>query len=640
MRKLAGAEDSDALRLLRERVEELERVNARLRGCEERCDALYEHAPDAFYLSDLKGTFVDGNAAAEALTGYARDELIGQSFLRLQLLSPSDIRRAASLLARNLLGQATGPDEFSLTRKDGTHVPVEIRAHPVRIAGRRLVLGIARDVSIRKRVEDQLQERLKELRAFYSLSEIAERRDASLEDICQALANVLPRSWRHEDVAWARISVGGLVYHSGNFADTPWRQSADMVVDGVAIGSLEVGYLEERPEEDEGPFFREERQLLEAVAERLGRIVEQKRTEAYRSLRSDVLSVLNEPVPLRESIQRVLGIVKERTEVDAVGMRLQEGDDFPYFVHKGFPDDFLCVENSLLERAATGGVCRDEKGNVSLECMCGLVVSGTTDPSNPLFTKGGSFWTDDSVTLQGLTPEQDPRHRPRNTCIHTGYASVALVPIRAKDKIVGLFQLNDRRKGVFTLGAIEQLESIAAHISEALVRKQYEDELTHMARHDPLTGALNRYALDDVLEREASRSKRYAHPVSFLMIDINRFKEINDRFGHAVGDRVLQTVAELIQRSIRASDILVRYGGDEFLVILPETDGESARVKHRILAEVDRRNEANPLLQFPVTLAIGDFHWDPRGNETPDQALARADELMYEDKRKSRTEQG
>jgi len=156
-----------------------------------------------------------------------------------------------------------------------------------------------------------------------------------------------------------------------------------------------------------------------------------------------------------------------------------------------------------------------------------------------------------------------------------------------------------------------------------------------MARRDPLTGVLNRYALEELIEREASRSERYAHSVGFLMIDVNRFKEINDRFGHAMGDKVLQAIATVIQANIRDADIVVRYGGDEFLVILPETNGETDVVKERILAEVARRNEKNPLLDFPVTLAIGSYHWNSESGRSIEEALSEADELMYEDKRRS-----
>ncbi|MCX6100875.1 MAG: PAS domain S-box protein, partial [Candidatus Bipolaricaulota bacterium] len=469
-----------------------------------------------------------------------RDELIGKSFLALKLLAPGDLARAASLLARKLLGRSTGPDLFTLTRRDGMPVPVEIRTHPVEIGHRRLVLGIARDFSAREAAEQQLRERAKELEAFYSLSELAAKEGLSLDDVCQALTDTLPRSWQHVETACARIVIGGREFRTGNFAECLWRQSAPVRVGGAVAGTIEVGYLDERPTADEGPFLKEERRLIVAVAERLGRIAERKEaekalerslsllsqsqeiahvgiwehdmdanrrvwsdevyrifgleprtsaptyrafleaihpddraavdaaytgslrdgrdaystehrvvrpltgevrhvheecvhertadgrvvrsvgivqditdrrlSEIYRSMGSEILEILNQSGLLRESIERVLATVRARTGVDAAGMRLQDGDDYPYFVQEGFSQDFLLTENTLVERGADGGVCRDSDGNISLECTCGLVVSGKTDPSNPLFTRGGSFWINDSVKLLDVPLDQDPRH--------------------------------------------------------------------------------------------------------------------------------------------------------------------------------------------------------------------------------------
>ena len=111
----------------------------------------------------MKGTLVDGNQAAEKLTGYSRDELVGKSFLELPMLSPGQVPRAAMLLARNVMGRSTGPDEFVLTRKDGEKVVAEIRTHVVEVAGRSLVLGIARDIGQRKREENALRRNRDEL---------------------------------------------------------------------------------------------------------------------------------------------------------------------------------------------------------------------------------------------------------------------------------------------------------------------------------------------------------------------------------------------------------------------------------------------------------------------------------------------
>jgi len=154
-----------------ERVLEQERLAAQarwteeaLRESEERLRILFEYAPDAVYLNDLKGTFIDGNRVAQELTGYEMSALIGQSFLKLKLLSARQIPKAAALLARNALGRPTGPDEFVLRRKDGTRVPVEIRTYPVRIKGQTLALGIARDITERKRFDEERERLIADLR--------------------------------------------------------------------------------------------------------------------------------------------------------------------------------------------------------------------------------------------------------------------------------------------------------------------------------------------------------------------------------------------------------------------------------------------------------------------------------------------
>jgi diguanylate cyclase (GGDEF)-like protein/PAS domain S-box-containing protein len=562
----SGSGGQNELRLLRERVRQLEEECAQLKTSEERLQILFEHAPDAYYLSDLKGTFVDGNAAAERITGYMREELIGSSFLELKLLARGDLLKAASLLAKNLVGRQTGPDELTLTRKDGTPVPVEIRTHPVRIGNQRLVLGIARDISVRKHAEHEISKRTKELRALYSLAEIAEREDISLDEVYQELTDILPGSWQHEEVACARILRGDTEFHTANFAESPWQLSAPLKAHGAVIGAIEVNYLDERPEEDEGPFLKEERQLIDALAERIGRITEHMQTEK---------------------------------DLQASEVRFR----------------------TVFDEASDGIALADVDTGTILDCnatLCRMVERDKTE-------------------LVGQP--QSILHHPRDGGetstfrLHSvGDAGQALqdVLIAKSGKPIPV----EIRAARVELEGRTCLLGVVRDVSE---RKLFEEELTRMARRDPLTGILNRYALEELLEREASRSERYAHSIGFLLIDVNRFKEINDRFGHSMGDKVLQAVATVIQQSIRDADILVRYGGDEFLVILPETHGETNLVKERILAEVAERNRTNPLLNFPVTLAIGDAHWSSENGLTIEQALAEVDKRMYEDKRRPST---
>ncbi len=124
------------------------------------------------------------------------------------------------------------------------------------------------------RLAHELRERVKELDCLFGVSEIVERAGGSLETIFSETVELLPRSWDHSDVAAARITLGGEEFHSRGYREAPWTQVAKIMVHGEEAGAIEIVYLQQRPPRDEGPFSREERRLLNAVAARLGHVVE------------------------------------------------------------------------------------------------------------------------------------------------------------------------------------------------------------------------------------------------------------------------------------------------------------------------------------------------------------------------------
>ncbi len=129
-----------------------------IKRAEEKLRIIFEAAPDAYYLSDLKGNIIDGNSKAEKLIGYKKEELIGQNFSELDILSQDQLVKAQENFAKNAQGKSTGPDEFTLIRKDGSKVAVEISTRPIEIEDQILVLGIARDITKRKQAERALKE--------------------------------------------------------------------------------------------------------------------------------------------------------------------------------------------------------------------------------------------------------------------------------------------------------------------------------------------------------------------------------------------------------------------------------------------------------------------------------------------------
>jgi PAS domain S-box-containing protein len=199
-------------------------------------------------------------------------------------------------------------------------------------------------------------------------------------------------------------------------------------------------------------------------------ITERKSAERLSSLSGEVLGILNDRQTLATATQRILDAIKRETGFEAVGIRLQRGDDFPYSAAVGFSPAFIRAENSLVSRSVEGEFCRDERGALQLECTCGMVISGQTDPSNPLFTSGGSAWTNDAQAAGEDLSAGDPRLNPRDRCLHEGYRSVALIPIRSDGKAIGLLQLNDRRPGCFTMEKIRFFEGLASSFGVALLR--------------------------------------------------------------------------------------------------------------------------------------------------------------------------
>jgi diguanylate cyclase (GGDEF)-like protein len=154
------------------------------------------------------------------------------------------------------------------------------------------------------------------------------------------------------------------------------------------------------------------------------------------------------------------------------------------------------------------------------------------------------------------------------------------------------------------------------------------EESYKLATLDPLTGLYNRRLAQQRLAGEVSRSQRYGHPLTVLMVDLNEFKQINDRYGHGAGDNVLRIFAERLNKVIRASDLAVRMGGDEFMVVLPECLPEQVQGLLERLGPVECDFEGKKVC---VTFAAGWAGYQQ--SETPEQIIERADQALYAQKR-------
>jgi hypothetical protein len=145
---------------------------------------------------------------------------------------------------------------------------------------------LTREIKRRKRVEKELEqvshslgERIKELNCLYSISKLRERTDFSLEDILQAIVDLIPPAWQYPEITCARIIFDGYEFTTINYKSSKWKLTRDIKVYSERVGTLEVCYLEEKSELDEGPFLREERNLIDAIAERIAKFIEREWAE-------------------------------------------------------------------------------------------------------------------------------------------------------------------------------------------------------------------------------------------------------------------------------------------------------------------------------------------------------------------------
>ncbi len=207
--------------------------------------------------------------------------------------------------------------------------------------------------------------------------------------------------------------------------------------------------------------------------------------------------------------------------------------------------------------------------------------------------------------------------------------SAVVAPLLLGEQVLGILALDAKERQVFTESDLRLLTAFASTASVAIRNAQLYAEVQRQAITDHLTGLYNRRGFFELGQRELERARRFKHPLSVILFDLDRFKQINDTFGHPVGDRVIYAVAERCRKNLRHIDILARYGGEEFAILLPETDLPTGyRVAERLRESIAETPIETERGEIPVTISVG---LTMATEETPDLAalLNRADAAMY-----------
>jgi len=238
--------------------------------------------------------------------------------------------------------------------------------------------------------------------------------------------------------------------------------------------------------------------------------------------------------------------------------------------------------------------------------------------ADPLFAEVRGEWQRDGIALQ--------------------VGSVVALPFRMRGEQSGVLFLRTARDEEPLTRADAQFADMVIKAAVAAIEKAEDfasivsdrERLEHLAAHDALTGCLNRRALIEILEREWERSVRYSLVLTAMMIDIDRFKQVNDTQGHLAGDNALRKLGDLLRREVRSVDTVGRYGGEEFVILLPETASHGATIfAERVRQRIQVMDFGTPDRPLSVTVSIGVASVpDPRAT-TPETFLALADAALY-----------
>jgi diguanylate cyclase (GGDEF)-like protein len=221
-------------------------------------------------------------------------------------------------------------------------------------------------------------------------------------------------------------------------------------------------------------------------------------------------------------------------------------------------------------------------------------------------------------------------------------ASSICVPMIAQGEALGIFHLqrtHTEERG--ELKPVEQglAETVADTIALALTNLLLRETLRNQSIRDPLTGLFNRRFMEESLERELHRATRNQRPLGLIMLDLDHFKNFNDTFGHEAGDTLLRELGKFLKGCIRAGDIACRYGGEEFLLLLPEASLEITRERAQKLCDEIHHLQVQHLGQIlgDVTLSLGVAVFPEHGQQ-PEDVMRAADTALYSAKQKGRNQ--
>ncbi|WP_285906752.1 sensor domain-containing diguanylate cyclase [Pseudodesulfovibrio pelocollis] len=663
-------------------------VEARLRESEARTLAISQSAQDAMIMIDDQDRVTFWNPAAERLFGYAADEIMGQRMH--SLLVPEGMRASAEAgmagFAQTGRGHVVGQVvELDALRQDGTLVPVEVGVASVRLDGRWYAVGTLRDMTRRRRYEAALRRSEETSRTLLNapddvamLIEPSGRIAAINEtgarlygqevkamigraifdympgERAEAMRAILRGIMEQAEPARFEATRDGRRYHASAYPVT----GPDGAVEQVAVFARDV--TEQRLAQ--AALQRSEQRFRDVSAAVGEYIWETDEHDTFTFVTDDVFTVLG------RTAEELLG------RTPATFLAPDQADDFARWRADLYArrEPFSKVELQCVTRdgrtvwlQSNGVPFFDEDGRFQGYRGADMGISDRKQAEEAIKTSERklralaesaydaivmingqgrvSFWNPAAERLFGFA-EDEAMGRPITDLV---------TPPELRDKTLDALRQLAAGNGPPSLGTLQEVEAVrkdgsrlpversvssfrlgdewyaVATIRDITERKATEARLRELATTDSLTGLSNRRRFMELAEREFARGKRYQGALTMLMMDIDHFKRVNDTHGHDVGDEVLRELARISRAALREPDVLGRLGGEEFGVLLPETDARAAmEVAERLRRAIENTPIATAAGEMRITVSIGAATSECDA-ESVATLLKRADVALY-----------
>ncbi|MGA3112744.1 MAG: PAS domain S-box protein, partial [Candidatus Bathyarchaeia archaeon] len=461
-------------------ITERKKTEEALAASEQKYRTIVETAAEGIVIAKPDGTHTFVNDRLAQMFGYTTEELLRKS--SFELMAKEEQRRQALQVRKSLEKKQVLYSEFEFCRKDGSILWAACNSSPLFDENGKHVANISMfsDITERKKTE----EALKKSEAEYS-SLFANMIDGFAH--CQMIFDDAgePVDFVYLQVNDAYEKITGLK------RQVVVGKKVTQLIPGIRATNPEIfeiyGKVALTGQKEKFVYFLQPLGLWLSVsaycpargyfAAVFEDVTERKKAENEREIMVEFLRIANAATCSHDLIEGALDFFQKQCGCEAVGIRLKEGDDYPYYETKGFPVKHVKLENKLCKSDESGYVIRDSKGRPVLECMCGNVICGRFDSSKKFFTENGSFWTNSTTQLLASTISADRQGTTRNRCNSEGYESVALIALRIGETRLGLLQLNDKRKDMFTLETVQMWERIADRLALALSRNIAEEAL-------------------------------------------------------------------------------------------------------------------------------------------------------------------